>query len=124
MTSPTRFALACLALAAAFAASGCRDTNPVYAPCGGSDDCKGAADGCYRILLTRSDGTEGDGKLCTVECSADADCPDDGACLALEGDADRSFLCYERCAEPADCYQGFRCTTVESPDGSDRVCLP
>lgn len=112
-------------LAATLLAPGCGDDSPAYAPCGGSDGCKGKqTDGCYRILLTRSDGSEGDGKLCTLECESDADCPDGGACLAFDADAERTFLCYERCEEPGDCYQGFRCTTVEAPDAADRVCLP
>jgi len=54
----------------------------------------------------------------------DGDCPDDGACLALEGDAEERLLCWSRCDVSGDCYAGTRCTQVEGAPDVDRICLP
>ena len=115
-----------LLLLASFLLAGCSST-PLYAPCDEGSECEGPADGCYRLLFERSDGSEGDGTLCSRGCASDADCRD-GACLALEGDPDGTFLCFEACGEgtPAaerGCYDGHTCTPVTGAS-VDAVCLP
>jgi hypothetical protein len=97
---------------------------PTYARCSGPGDCQAESDGCFELHFSRSDGSRGQGRLCSRECSNDAECPGDGACLALDGDSRETFLCYARCEQSEDCYQGFRCTETEGADGVMRVCLP
>lgn len=99
----------------------CAGDVPTYGPCDDARDCSGD-DRCYRLRFDRSDGTEGDGKLCSRPCASDDDCPDDGTCLALAGDVGATFLCLERCAE-LDCYQGLACTPVTGADVGP-LCLP
>jgi len=99
---------------------GCSSSG-LYGGCDDGSECESPADGCYRVLLTRSDGSEGDGSLCTRGCASDADCPD-GVCLALVGDASSRFLCYPPCEEASDCPAGLLCTPVTGADGA--VCLP
>jgi len=113
-----------LVAAALMVAAGCGANAPTYAGCGDDLDCGRAEDRCTRVLFTRSDGTEGDGALCTPACASDADCPEGGACVALEGDPTETFFCASRCAASADCYAGFACTEVEGADRTMRLCLP
>lgn len=100
---------------------GCAGDTPTYAPCDDSRDCNGA-DRCYRLRFDRSDGTEGDGTLCSRACAEDDDCPGDGVCLALAGDAEGTFVCLERCPE-AGCFEGHACTPITGSDVGP-VCLP
>ena len=109
--------------AAAFMAMfvGCAST-PMYAPCDESRDCEAPADRCVRLRFTRSDGSEGDGTLCSKRCTSDDDCPGAGRCLALAGDPNATFLCVESCTGDS-CFVGHACTPVEGAPGGD-VCLP
>jgi len=95
---------------------------PMYAPCDESRDCESPADRCYRLRFARSDGTEGDGTLCSKRCAADDDCPGGGRCLALAGDPARTFLCFEPCRSDT-CYVGHACTAIVGAE-ADAVCLP
>lgn len=103
---------------------GCGANAPTYAGCTDDLDCASAPDACYRVLFTRTDGSEADGSFCSLECASDADCPEDGACVALDGDPERRFFCADRCAASADCYAGLACTAVEGADRSMQLCLP
>lgn len=98
-------------------------SQPMYGPCESGDKCGGEADGCFRLRFTRSDGSEGDGNLCTRRCGSDADCPGMGACLALAGDPDANFICLETCSGDETCFEGQSCTLV-SGASVDRACLP
>ncbi len=95
---------------------------PMYAPCDDSRDCDEPADRCYRLRFTRSDGTDGDGTLCSKRCDADEDCPGGGTCLALAGDPDANFLCFEACGGDT-CFAGHVCTAVDGAMTA-AVCLP
>jgi hypothetical protein len=112
------------ALAFAFALSGCSPAAPPYAVCGDGLECEAPSDACYRVTLTRSDGTVGEARVCSLACTSDDECPDGGACLALEGDPTQTFFCVERCATSSECYAGLACTTVEGAAGTMRACLP
>lgn len=116
-------ASACLAWAALvpFALVGCRGDVPTYGPCDDARDC-GGDDRCYRLRFDRSDGSEGDGKLCSRPCASDDDCPGEGVCLALAGDVGETFLCLERCPE-LGCFEGLACTPVTGADVGP-LCLP
>lgn len=113
------FALS-LVCSVCLAGAGC-SSAPMYAPCDDSGDCGGAADGCYRLLFDRSDGTQGDGTMCTKRCVGDADCPGAGVCLALAGDPDRTFVCFESCVADR-CFDPHACTPVDGTDTD--ICLP
>lgn len=104
-------------------ALGCYTNAPPYAACEYQEDCAAPSTGCLELLFTRSDGTPAQGALCTVECTADADCPEDGMCLGLEGDERETYFCAQRCDASTPCYAGFRCTTIEGP-AVETVCLP
>ena len=96
---------------------------PPYAHCGGDVSC--AMGSCFELTYTRSDGTTGDGDVCTNACHADADCVDDGVCVALEHDASRTFFCVERCTATSDCHTPLACTTLMADDGTMfGACLP
>lgn len=103
---------------------GCSSDAPLYAACGDDVGCEEPADRCWHVELVRSDGSPGEGAICTARCENDADCPGAGVCLALAGDPDETFLCWSPCDESVDCYFGLRCTMVEGADGVDRICLP
>jgi len=80
---------------------------------------------CTEIAYTRSDGTSADGNLCTMGCHADADCVDEGACIALAHDATRTFFCVKRCMTSTECTSGFACTMLTADDGTTLgACLP
>ncbi len=104
--------------------SACSGDAPMYASCGDGVECDAPADGCWHVDLVRTDGSTGEGALCTARCESDSDCPGDAACLALEGDPEGTFLCWSRCAAPEDCYVRLRCTEVEGAAGVERICLP
>jgi len=103
---------------------GCADGAPPYAACGGDSDCDAPSGGCFRVLLTRTDGTQGDASFCSERCATDATCPSDGACLALEADTAGTFICYARCETSAECFTPLRCTPVEGAPGVSSVCMP
>lgn len=101
---------------------GCASAPP-YARCGGDTSC--AMGSCTRISYTRTDGTSASGDFCTNECIADADCPDEGACIALDHDPSRTFFCVKRCTASTDCTSGLACTTLVANDGTSfGACLP
>ncbi|MCA9533845.1 MAG: hypothetical protein KC593_09205 [Myxococcales bacterium] len=105
-------------------ATGCVADGPPFTRCAGGAECAAPADGCYELLFTRSDGSEGSGRQCTLRCAVDQDCPEGAACLVLEGDPTLTPLCFATCALPEDCYRGSRCTPVEGPLEVMSVCLP
>ena len=119
-----------LALAVAFVSFallsvvGCATEAPLFTRCAGGDECAPPADGCYQLFVTRSDGSEGSGRQCTLRCAGDSDCPEASVCLVLEGDPTSTPLCLATCALPADCYRGSRCTEVDGPLEVMSVCLP
>ena len=106
------------------ALAGCGSGAPPYAECVDELDCPAPSDGCYQLRFTRTDGTEADGNMCSATCASDAECPEEGACVALDGDPETRFFGAARCATSSDCYAGFACTMVEGADGVMRLCLP
>lgn len=102
----------------------CGTDAPPYAGCTEGDDCGDGSDGCYSVMVDRSDGTEETGALCTRRCETDADCPDDGVCLALAGDSSGTQVCWATCDVALDCYAGLRCTGVDGAPGVASICLP
>ena len=102
----------------------CGAGAPPYAECVDELDCPAPSDACYELRFTRSDGTEAEGRMCSLACASDADCPEGGACVALAGDPSSTFFCAQRCEASADCYAGFACTAVDGADRSMRLCLP
>lgn len=99
------------------------DPHPLYGSCGSSSDCREPAQACYELSFAREDGTAGAGKLCSLPCSSDSDCPDGGVCLAFEGDPGETFLCYAPCEVAEDCFHGLRCTDLAGATVA-RACLP
>lgn len=102
----------------------CGSGAPPYAECVDDLDCDAPSMACYAVRLTRSDGSEGDGAFCSADCTSDADCPEGGVCLSLEGDPSGRFFCVDRCTGSGDCYAPFVCTAVEGDASSMQVCLP
>jgi hypothetical protein len=118
-------ALAALALiAAALSVPGCVVEGPPFTRCSGGEECAPPADGCYALRFTRSDGSEGEGRQCTLRCGADVTCPGDSVCLVLEGDASETPLCFATCTVAEDCFVGLRCTEVDGEAEVMSVCLP
>ena len=101
---------------------GCAD-DPLYGPCDSASDCAAPADGCYELRYDRSDGTTAEGRTCSIGCGRDASCPNGGLCLALEGDASETFLCFATCETSMDCLEGHACTETTGGAGS-AICLP
>jgi len=116
-------ALACVWVVL-FSVAGCATEAPPFTRCAGGDECAPPADGCYELRVTRSDGSEGAGRQCTLRCAGDGDCPEASVCLVLEGDPTSTPLCLATCSLPADCYRGSRCTEVDGPLEVMSVCLP
>lgn len=111
-----------LVIVALLSLSACASAPP-YARCGGDTSC--AMGACTQISFTRSDGTSASGQFCTNDCHADADCPDNGICIALSHDPSRTFFCARRCATSNDCAAGLACTALVADDGSTpQACLP
>lgn len=113
-----------LLVLAVMLATACGADAPPYAGCQEGTDCGDGSDGCYRVTLTRTDGTEDEGALCTRSCESDSDCPIDGVCLALAGDPGGAQVCWATCDVALDCYAGFRCTGVDGAEGVTSICLP
>jgi hypothetical protein len=111
-------------LGLALSSGGCTGGLPAYAPCEDGRGCDDPAQACYELRLTRSDGSEATGRLCSQRCASDADCPEGGACLSLEGDPEGRLLCLARCEGPEGCYQGLRCTEVTGASATMAACLP
>jgi hypothetical protein len=95
---------------------------PPYARCGGDTSC--AMGACTEVAFTRTDGTSARGNFCTSTCAADADCPDEGACIALGHDPSRTFFCVQRCTASSECSTPFACTTLTADGTSFGACLP
>ena len=59
------------------------------------------------------------GGMCTVSCSADADCPEGTYCISNEGG-----ICMLPCDSKADCREGFQCEGKSKEDGAGekKVC--
>lgn len=100
---------------------GCASAPP-YAQCGGDVSC--AMGRCTEVSLTRSDGTSTSGRFCTNACTSDADCPDDGRCVALGHDATQTFFCVLPCTVTTDCTTPFACTMVTDGSTTFGACLP
>jgi len=113
-----------LVVGCALGGAGCYADAPTYAGCSDTIGCASDADGCFHVLVTRTDGTSGDASLCSRSCTRHADCPDDGLCLALIGDPSGRLLCYARCASSDDCYSPLVCTSTTGAVGDPSACLP
>ena len=112
------------AIATVVAFSGCHSDAPTYASCSADIGCSDGADGCFRVLLTRTDGTTGDAAFCTRSCSRHDECPSGGLCLQLIGDSASRLLCYQTCESSGDCYSPLACTPTTGASGDPRVCMP
>jgi hypothetical protein len=117
-------AVVSVVLAAGVCAGGCTTDAPTYATCSDTITCANDADQCYRVLLTRTDGSTGDASMCSRPCTSHADCPADGLCLSLVGDPSGRLLCYARCASSDDCFSGLACTATTGAVGDPSACLP
>lgn len=95
----TRLARA-LWLGALLGLGGCVVEGPPFTECSGGAECARPADGCYELRVTRSDGSEGTGRQCTLRCASDEDCPDGSVCLILAGDPSETPLCLATCELP------------------------
>jgi hypothetical protein len=109
--------LACLVLLL----TGCASAPP-YAHCGGETSC--AMGTCTEVAFTRTDGTSARGDFCSSACTTDADCPDEGACIALGHDPSRTFFCVLRCTVTTDCATPFACTMLTADGATFGACLP
>lgn len=109
---------------ASLGAAGCYADAPIYASCSADIGCESSADACFRVLVTRTDGTTGDASLCTRPCSRHDECPNGGLCLQLVGDAASRLLCYQTCDTSSDCYSPLVCTPTTGAPGDPQVCLP
>lgn len=80
---------------------------------------------CTELTYTRSDGTSASGSFCSSACATDADCPDEGACIALAHDPTHTFFCVGRCTTSPDCTTPLACTMLTADDGTTfGACLP
>ncbi len=115
-------ALALVALAAS-AMAGCSSSEPTYAACVGQHDCA-SPDACYRLLFTRTDGSNGEGNFCSRPCASDRDCPGAGTCLGFAADTAHNYLCMAGCDDTHPCPYGLLCTPVDGAASARSVCLP
>jgi hypothetical protein len=106
-----------------FAGTGCGADVPPYAPCEGGDECEAPSDGCYDVTVQREDGSSARAAFCSAGCASHEDCPDDGACLALDAEPDVP-LCWQRCERTSDCASPLLCTGVTGAAGVAQVCMP
>lgn len=120
-----RAALAALSIA--LFAGGCfvesrRDYADLYESCQSTSDCRAAANACFIVAWT--EGTTG--RMCSLYCTEDADCPGSAACYELVGDPSGERICYARCRSDLDCDSGFVCADATAADGTviDTICLP
>ena len=117
-------ALATAVLLAVLSVPACVAEGPPFTRCSGGEECAPPSDGCYALRFTRSDGSEGEGRQCTLRCGGDVVCPEGSVCLVLEGDASETPLCLATCAVAEDCFVGSRCTRVDGEEEVMSVCLP
>lgn len=117
--------------AVALAASGCfADSDDhetaLFDGCEDNSDCVKTADACYIVRWTETTGTPRDGKMCSLECVDNDDCPSGSACYALEEDIDLDRrICYAQCDRDIDCDEGFACFEAEiEGEGVDFICMP
>ncbi len=115
---------AAAAIAVVTSVAACYTDAPTYASCSEDIGCAEGADGCFRVLLTRTDGTTGDAAFCTRGCSRHDECPGGGLCLQLVGDATSRLLCYQACTTSGDCYSPLVCTSTTGASGDPTVCMP
>lgn len=114
-----------LVLCAVPLGSGCiiessRHASDLYEGCRDTDDCTPSADACFQVTWDM-----GDGKMCSLDCASDVDCPGPSRCYALVGDPTDRRICYARCESDFDCHPGFQCVTA-TIDGTpvDAICMP
>lgn len=107
------------------AASGCfvesrRNFADFYESCEATGDCRSGADSCFLV-----DWLDGRGRMCSLWCETDADCPSSGACYELVGDPTGARICYRRCRSSSDCGPGFTCAdAIMDGEVVDSICLP
>ncbi len=106
------------------AASGCVQssdhTSPLYEGCSANSDCTTDAEACFRIAYSA-----GNGKMCSLHCTTDADCPGDARCYELVGDPTAQRICYARCTTDRDCSGVFQCVDATMMGTTvDSICLP
>ncbi len=102
-------------------------SDPIpYAPCRSASACVEArfGEGCYRLRLTRTDGSEAAGGVCSRACEQDADCPEDGLCIALSSDPTGLRFCVAACTQASDCLAPHRCTPLADEGEGLHACLP
>jgi hypothetical protein len=101
----------------------CGSEAPPYSACEGASDCEAPSDACYDVSVERDDGTTGRASFCSLGCTAHADCPLDGACLALEARPDLP-ICWARCTTTDECPSPLLCTMVTGAEGISTICMP
>ncbi len=119
------FLLLAVAVCSASAASCGGDPVP-YAPCESASDCVEAdfGMGCYRLRVTRTDGSEASGGVCSRTCEQDMDCPNGGLCIALSADPARTRFCVASCERDRTCQPPHRCTPLAEEGAGLHACLP
>lgn len=89
-----------------------------YIDCTGDEMCAPSE----RCITVTSATTAG--RMCTRECTTDADCPtrtEEGAACRTAGSRP---VCLARCAGPLDCVVGNTCVMYDAREGPVQVCLP
>ena len=111
---------------------GCVDESStkanVYERCEETADC--SMDGGTTICTSVTTDTGRRGEMCTLGCTSDDDCPNEGACLMggrMDGDGGTSTIrvCYSRCSDDFSCPYGFACEDdAVGGMGAGRICVP
>ena len=95
-----------------------------YDPCDFGAECPSEANLCREILIGAGT-TLFTGAVCTVECSSSSECPDDGACAAVNNSDEASTTCQRPCEADLDCPENYNCVPRDSVDlGAVRLCMP
>ena len=82
-------------------------------PCAADTDCDDGGT-CF---------TGPPGGYCTLlDCTSDAECAGDGACLLIDQDTNTT-ACLDGCVAAADCRAGYECLEVDAASGLS-VCFP
>jgi len=115
--------LACL-VSGCFIESG-DNSSEVFEGCLDTSDCGGAADYCYTVKWSDTTGSQWQGKMCSLDCSDEDECPTYSGCYALQEDPTGRRICYARCERDIDCHPGFACYIAEVDGGGiDHICMP
>ena len=96
----------------------------MYQPCDFDAECVREADLCNRIEI--GPGPQFHiGAICTVECTASDQCPDNGVCTSKVPGGVAEVSCYQRCTSDEECPNLYSCVSRGTEDEGDvTICLP